>query len=835
MVTKIICKPALYAAVSIAAVVGSAAPATAQTSEAAADESVGGVPEIVVTAQRREQSVQDVPIAITALDAQSLETRGVTSALEIAQFVPNLVGINNTGLGTGNAYFLRGIANTESIATFDPPIGTYIDDIYISRQNANNFSFFDVERVEVLRGPQGTLFGRNTTGGAIAIVMKKPGDTVGGFVEAGYGSFDRFLARGSIDLPLSDTFAVKLSGYFQDDKGYARNVTTGERVNEDDGWGVRLGIRGDLSDTVRWNASLTHSYAASANLVNFTCNPVAPTECDGRYVSTGLSKDSNFTGLLTGRKAGFGLDNEAWLNLFTSNLEVEVTPDLTLNVITGFVNMEQDFALDFADGRALPSLAVPRPPVLGYRFGGFAIVNEGQHDQFTQEIKLNGSLGDGFIDFVSGIYFYKEWNTTDFADVFTLPLAPPPTGVPLVLADRTLKNSTTAWAGYLQADANVTDQIIVTAGIRYTDERKTIKFDDNRLSCNDAVIEATCLESANLIAANGVRIPTRQSAKVWTPRFAINFKPSRDLLLFVSATRGFKSGGWSARATSPTEALPFGPEKAWSYEAGIKADLFDRRLQLNLAAFWLDVSDLQTPSAFTRANGSAAFITRNFANYRNKGIELELTARPTDALTLFGSLGYSDDEYRLDADLPRFDLYGVESVASQLARCQAQLATGLTAGGSGADNASACGVGIVAPDGTLAEPVRSPRWTAAMGASYDAPLGGGLSLRPSVNASWRSKSEVSTANLTFYDRAYTSPRGTSYPANPFGDGAAITGSFSPARWIVNASLALVSDQGWSLTAECKNCLDQEAVESTLTNYTYLNRPRTWSIRGKYMF
>ncbi|MEP2180513.1 MAG: Plug domain-containing protein, partial [Marinomonas sp.] len=174
----------LTASVSLAAcAIVLAQPAMAQEAEVEAQAERGGLNQIIVTAQRREESVQDVPIAISAFNSEELEARGIGSALEVAQFVPNLVGLNNTGLGTANSYYLRGIGNTESIATFDPPIGTYVDDIYLSRQNANNLSFFDVDRVEVLRGPQGTLFGRNTTGGAVNVHLSEPGDEVAGYAE----------------------------------------------------------------------------------------------------------------------------------------------------------------------------------------------------------------------------------------------------------------------------------------------------------------------------------------------------------------------------------------------------------------------------------------------------------------------------------------------------------------------------------------------------------------------------------------------------------------------------------------------------------------------------
>jgi iron complex outermembrane receptor protein len=185
-----------------------------------AQEEDGGVEDIVVTAQRRRERLQQVPIAITAFTAESLAVRGVTSALDLTQFVPKLVGLSNTGLGSANSYYLRGVGNTESIATFDPPVGTYIDDIYISRQNANDFNIFDVERVEVLRGPQGILFGRNTTGGAIAMHLRAPGETLGGYAEAGYGAYDAKLLRASIDLPVGDRFGFRLSGFWQEDDGY---------------------------------------------------------------------------------------------------------------------------------------------------------------------------------------------------------------------------------------------------------------------------------------------------------------------------------------------------------------------------------------------------------------------------------------------------------------------------------------------------------------------------------------------------------------------------------------------------------------------------------------
>lgn len=848
----------LTATVSLAAFsIALAQPVLAQNnsgnSNTVEDDNIG-LNTIVVTAQRRAESVQDVPIAISAFDRLELENRGIANALEVAQFVPNLVGLNNTGLGTANAYFLRGIGNSESIATFDPPIGTYVDDIYLARQNANNLSFFDVERVEVLRGPQGTLFGRNTTGGAVSVFLSEPADEFGGYLEVGYGSFDRKLTRGSVDLPVSDRFGLKVSGFWQDDDGYAINTVTNETTNQNDGWGIRVGARAEFNDWASWAGSYIHTEADSENLLNFDCDPNNPSNCDGRFTTTGLTRNGTFNSaafgpLLTGDKNNFGLGNSVSTDFFSSNIEIALGEDWTVNIITGYVDLGQEFALDFADGRGLPSTLIPVPDVIGFTFGGFSISNDSEHEQFTQEVKFTGSIADGLLDVVGGFYYFTEDNITDFGDIFSLPFPPLPDGFPLLLADRTLVNDAEAWAGYIQGDLHITDRLTLTAGIRYTDEEKTFDISDNRTRIGGGLCVAPnqfgpspCIDTVNLIATNGTEIPDEQSVDVFTPRFAVNYEASDDVLLFASATRGFKSGGWNARGTSPSELLPFGPEFAWSYEAGAKTELFNNRLRFNLTGFFLDVEDLQTPSAFIRDDGSLAFITRNFADYENKGIEVEVTAVPIEGLNLFASLGYQDDNYEIDANAPELDEFGVQSVAAQQADCQAQLAAGLLPTTDPniipGDEAAACGVGIVAPDGSIAEPVRTPDVTLALGGSYEIDMGN-FSLTPAINANWRSDSEVGISEVSFFDGPVTGLSGTPLPANSLGQGNLIDdpilGSFSDSRWIFNASLTLRTNSGFALVGECKNCFDEEANESSLANFAYLNPPRTWTVRAKYDF
>ena len=651
--------------------------------------------------------------------------------------------------------------------------------------------------------------------------------------------FDKKLARGSLDIPLAEDFAIKVSGYWEDDKGYAGNTTTGDRLNDNDGYGARIGFRGQLNDRSTWRGSYARISSQGENILNFSCDPANPSDCDGRFITTGLPEGDRIQGVfapltITGRKANFGQHNRTDMDLISSNIELGLSDDLSLNLITGFVNLTQQFALDFFDGRAGPSLAVPNPVVRRFTRGGFAITNDGEHQQFTQEVKLNGTVADGLIDFVGGFYYFSEKNRTDFADIFSI-FTGAPGGTPLLLADRTLRNEAKAYAGYVQGDLNLSEILKFTAGVRYTDETKTFSVRDNRASCNDQTVEPTCVSDQNLIAPSGRPIPREQTAKLWTPRFAVNLTPTDAILLFGSATRGFKSGGWNARGTSASQLLPFGPEIAWSYEVGAKTEWFDRRLRANITGFWLDVEGLQTPSALINpVTGAITFLTRNFADYRNRGVELELTAAPVDGLNLYANVGFQDDEYRLDSNAPTTDEFGIQSVPAQQRDCLAQIAAGRIAGGMGAQNATACGAGIVAPDGSIAEPVRTPKWTLAIGASYDFDFGS-WGLQPSVNASYRSRYETGTSNVSFYSDPIT-VGSTTYPANPYGNGDFITGSEGSSVWLVNASLTFKLRQDrWRLSVECTNCFDEEYVQSSLGNYSYISPPMTWMVRAKVGF
>ncbi|MCU0760172.1 MAG: TonB-dependent receptor [Steroidobacteraceae bacterium] len=817
---------------SVAALVACAAtvaPLGAQAQQPAEEEASGLLTEIVVTAQRRQEKVQDVPIAISAFTADQLQSLNVVEALGVSKLIPNLLAFNNTGLGTANGYFLRGIGNTESIATFDPPVGTYADDVFISRQNANNFGLFDVDRIEVLRGPQGTLFGRNTTGGAVNIILRKPEEELGGFLEAGFGQFGAQQLRASIDLPVSDRFLTKLSGYFLEDDGIVSNPITGENdLNATKGLGLRAAARWLVSDDVTWDVSVQYIEDEGLNILNFAsggggtayrgnviANGLVPIPATGpqvelapqrpglpptsvaaqsiearcagtitrsRFSCTGLRQTGTpLANLTVGDKRNYNLGNEVENLLVTSNVQWS-TGIGDVEFITGYVDLSQKFAIDFFNGTVVnPAVG---PMAASNPAGGFTITNDGVHEQFSQEIKLTGEVGDN-ARFVAGVFYFDEDNDTDFADLFSLSST-----LTVPLEDRILRNSATAWAAYTQWDLTFASDWTLTLGGRYTDETKEIAIDANANPLMAAPTAATRVNTANMRAAG---IPLELNTGLFTPRVAIKYDVNEDVNLFASATRGFKSGGWNARGTAPSANQAFEPEKVWSYEAGIRSEWLDRRLRVNLTAFLLDVTDLQTGAAFQAAPGAPiTFITRNFAGLENSGLEAEVIWSPVDELTLFAFGGMQNAKYK--------DINPL--IVAQQASCRASIAG---TGGRPQD----CNAGIVNPAGNFAEPVRAPD-TLTLGGSYAFRLGEKLTLTPNVMWAWTGDHNVATS----------------------GPPPGIVDSYAT----LDAGITLANaDAGWQVQAICNNCTDELQVVSVLSDLPYVQAPRTWSLLFRYNF
>lgn len=760
------------------------------------------LPGIVVTAQLRPQPLEAVPMAVSALLSGEIEARGIDEPLELVRGIPNVAAAHVPGFGSDNSYAVRGLSG----------VGTFVDGIYLGRGAATNFGFFDIDRAEVLRGPQGPLYGRDTSAGAINIINRTPGDRLSGYIDGAYGRFGTYQFRGGLDVPVAaDRFSLGISGYWRESNGYVRNPTTGDRLNEDDGYGVRLAAHLKATETLTWTASLTKMESTAVSVPDFECNPADAADCKGRFSATGLPEHVNtdhFAPLaISGRKAGYGLGNDVDTWLATSAITWALGDAVTLSAITGYVDTKRQYAVDLRDGRSAPTIADPVPAARADAHGGYTILGDTHFKQFSQELRLSGALADGLVNYVAGVSYTDEDGDSDLADVVTAAVGPS-----TLLADRRVLTGTKTTAGFAQVDVNATEALTLTAGLRYTDEELSFSVRDNRAEC--ALLAEGCLDDAALVSAG---IPAKIDSRFWTPRFAASFKAAENATLFASATRGYRSAGWNERGTTTAAIRPYAAEKIWSYEAGLRSTWLERRLAVNLTGFYVDGSDVQV---------GEDLLTDSVPGFENKGLELEIAAVPFTNVNVHARAGWQDAKYKPGS-----------TIRAQQAACAAELAAGLIAGADGTDNAPSCGTGIVTAAGDIADPVRAPKWTLSAGASWDIwlpPVSGSI-VTPSVEVNYRSAMETGSANSSLYTGSVTGVSDTVYPANPYGGGF-ITGSRAKAQVLVNAGLALRTDDNfWRVSVECENCLNETAVDASLGTVSWLSTPRVWMFRARRQF
>ncbi len=753
----------------------------------------GGLEEITVTAQRREQRLQDVPIAISAYTAEQLQARQIVDTYDIVRNIPNLTGNANVGVGTSTSLYVRGLGNAESIATFDLPVGTYVDDVYISRQNHNNFSMFDVQRIEVLRGPQGTLFGRNTTGGAINVVMKKPSRDRKAFVEAGVGRFGLWQVRGSVDLPVSERFLTKFSVYKVKDDGYATQASTGIKFNDRDSTGVRVDLRFLPSDALTIDLIADYVKDRNTNFLNVL-------DANGNRVVNNRIVQGGLVGFFVGPKAALKPGNEAKTKDVTLNINWDVSSNISFASITGWRKTDHDFLVD--SGGDAPRNSTTR----GYT----PLANLGDHKQLSQEFKFNGkSLGDQ-LNWVAGLYYMQERNVTDFGSANGNTAA---AGGPLLAADRTMKNSLDAYAGYGQADYKLDQHWTLTAGIRYTSEKKDFSIDRNPGAGGAALSTAA-------IAATGT--PLELTAKLWTPRFAISYALNDDVMLFASRTRGFKSGGWPARAVLNTAFAPFKPEKIWSNEIGVRADLFNKTLRMNATYFRSITDDVQIPARID-FNGLQISTTTNPAALANHGLEIDADWVPTENFSFNAGLGWQRAQYEKIST----------AVQNQAAACRAN-PVGLFNG------APACNANFVDFFGNIARPVRAPDYNISLSATYHMHVGS-VVISPTFGYNYSAEYAIGTTGT---------PENVDAPARvPFlglqgaaqttavNNAAAAALTWSKPQAYINAGITLEFKNlpGLTISADCRNCADKAYPMSSLGIFQFLDRPGSWGVRARYKF
>ena len=565
-------------------------------------------------------------LSATRLTADDLTMRGDPWRLLPDARLPGFQAAPQAGRGS-LSYSVRGLGNSSTVAPLGSAVGLFVDGVPLGDRDGEAFALFDMQSVELLRGGQGALLGRGTSGGAVLVKLDPPGERFGGFVGGGWGAYDRKMGRGSVDVPLG-AVALKVSAYVADDDGFARNRTTGEKVNDRDRAGLRLAARAAPTERLSLNLSVAYVEDKGEAIASFTCNPADPSDCGGRSLTTGLTKARRLGGVpqfdvpVAGDKAAQRLGSLVGTTLVTGTVGWRGESH-SLELITGWWDSRERSGLDFADGRGLGN-----GPVRGFVNGGYTLLTDSREQQFSQEVRLTGRVLDGTLAYVVGGQLIDGQTEADMADLLTAETGTA-AGALSRIADRVVRTQTSAMSAF--ADATLAlGRLTLGAGIRYTDEER-------RLS----VSEAACSPAGCV----GGAVPATISTGLWTPRASVSLAVSEDVALFANASRGYRPGGWNERAVTPGTLQGFAPETAWTFEGGVAARAFEGRLDAKLTAFVLDVSDVQASGAAI-VGGVPQFGAGPVGDLRNRGVEVELAGRPVEALSLYANLTWQDSRYR---------------------------------------------------------------------------------------------------------------------------------------------------------------------------------------------
>ncbi|MEM1148937.1 MAG: TonB-dependent receptor [Pseudomonadota bacterium] len=584
----------------------------------------------VVTARRRAESLQDVPVSVSAFNEQQISNLQADDVSGLQYVTPNLYF--DEGDASNAVVYLRGVGQNDSLAFADAGVGVYVDDVFIARSQAAFLELFDVERVEVLRGPQGTLYGRNTIGGAVKFVSRRPTDDLEAYGEVGFGNFDSVIAKGRLSGPLSagQVYAKGAFAYSKRD-GFNANTVTGEDDGDVDSLSGRVGLYFTPNDVFELDLTLD----ARRERPDTSRNPSRTTPV------TGIPDPVGAPGVLQTFPAAtdpFTVDVNAGglsdIDAFgvTARASLQASDAWELESISSFRGFDFELNLD-TDGSPLRLLD---------------IYLEQEQSQFSQEFRATYD-GGGALTFTGGLYYFHDDDLTISgvdnvsASLFGFPVTA------FGLATSSLADTdqiTDSYAAFAEASYDLTDRLSVSAGARYTIEnKKSARQFENFFDPAVSVIENRPPFLSG-VGIPGVVIEGEEDFDAFTPKFSISYDISEDILLYGSASRGFKSGGFSGRANSDFGFQPFRPEFVWSYETGLKTSWYDGRLVANTAYFYNDYTDIQVTSfGADPVTGVFVDLFTNAAAATIQGLEVELLAIPADGLTLSASLGLLDAQY----------------------------------------------------------------------------------------------------------------------------------------------------------------------------------------------
>lgn len=560
------------AAVSSMAIVALPAAASAQ------DNSGAGIEDIVVTAQKRTENVQDVPASVTAIGQEALDLRQISSVSDLQSQVPSLVVGNLFGT---NLITLRGISTGLTSGTDDPSVATHIDGAYQPRSRSIDVAMVDLERVEVVAGPQGTLYGRNATGGAVNYVLRGPSQEFEGEVTGRVGNYDRYGVSGSVSGPIGDKVGVRVTGlYDNQSKGFTKVLNANAPRDSLEGNRV-IGGRAviEFKPTERLTIALQGIGLGSKSSTAFF--PFAPSL---NAAINAASQPQSYKAHEVYTDVDAKLNSSYYQGIGTINFEL--TDDVSLKSISAYQDYHQLMVID-SDGSATAPFRGPTTSITNSK-------------TFTQEFNLNASLFDDRLKSIFGFFYFNDKVDIDTSlTIFS-------TGN---LRFDTFQKSK-SYAFFTDHTFSVTPSIRLIAGLRYNHDNKT-------------ALQSFFIDRANGTTITGLAPTTTEiSFNSWTPRVGFQVDLTDKIMAYGQYSKGFKSGGFASNVTAVNA---YDPEKIKGGEVGIKSDLADGRVRLNLAGFYYDYSDLQVQSA-ALVSGVSVFRVRNAAASRIYGVEAQLQA-----------------------------------------------------------------------------------------------------------------------------------------------------------------------------------------------------------------
>ncbi|WP_067788525.1 TonB-dependent receptor [Paraurantiacibacter namhicola] len=684
------------ASVSAVALVAAAAPAYAQTvnedeeMEQDAQAPGTGFGEIIVTANRRAENVQDVPIAVTALNEELIEQKFSRDLLDLGSIAPNIVVDPILGNGTA-AIAIRGIQLNDVEKSFDPPVGVFLDGVYLASTTGALLNVFDAETIEVLRGPQGTLFGRNTIGGLMHIRRNRPTGELGGKVSVTYGRFDQFDVKAVLNLPSFANGAIKakVAAVRLDGGGYFYNVTRNEREGDNDLFMISPMIEFEIGN--RGEVTVAYDYIRDRTATRPVTALTDPNQLFGTLPG-GIGLGQPATNVDYHRQTRTSFDQAARLDTHsvTLNGRYEVADGHEIYAVLNYRDTDED-ALNEFDGVAADLFYATRPQKI---------------DQFSAELRYQADLGPANI--VAGLYYFDSDYTISQRTFFF--------GGEVGGTD--YQQSAKSYAVFAQLDYEVLDGLTVTLGGRYLIDEKAACGGlgsgpvDNRTyiisygACNETRRNAPGFSNALPAPLTG-SVTGEETWKKFTPKLGLSYDFG-DKLIYASYSEGFRSGGFNGRGNDILTLGPYNPETVENYELGFKSEWLDRRIILNGSFFRTKYKDKQEDVVFPDPRGATVTIVQNAASATLFGFELESRVMPAEGLSLGLNVGYLDASYDQWLD-------------------QAPLLSGPNAGD------------LATIDKTDFELRRAPRWNVQADMNYELLLGNGDGIIFAADYSWKSK------------------------------------------------------------------------------------------------